>query len=113
VADRGVVTTTGITASIPASLALVEAIAGRAEADAVARSLGVANWDAGHDSGALRLDRRHARTAAGNWLAFWSHETLGLPVADGVDEIALALAADAYSRTYARARSRSRRCRVR
>ena len=100
VVDRGVATTTGVTASIPVSLALVEAIAGRPAAEAVAGRLGVAGWDAAHDSAAYHLDRRYVRTAAGNWLAFWSHETVGIPVADGVDEIALALAADAWSRTY-------------
>jgi transcriptional regulator GlxA family with amidase domain len=100
VVDRGVVTTTGITASIPVSLTLVEAIAGRSAAEGLARRLGVERWDAAHDSDAYHLDRRHVRTAAGNWLAFWSHETLALPVEDGVDEIGLALAADAWSRTY-------------
>lgn len=100
VADRGIVTTTGVTASIPLSLALVEAIAGRAAAEAVARRLGVTRWDAAHDSEAFRLDRRYVRTAVGNWLAFWSHETLAVPVEDGIDEIALALAVDAWSRTY-------------
>jgi putative intracellular protease/amidase len=100
VVDRGIVTTTGVTASIPVSLALVEAIAGRPAADAVARRLGVARWDAAHDSDAFRLDRRDMRTAAGNWLAFWSHETLSIPVDNGVDEVALALVADAWSRTY-------------
>ena len=100
VVDRGVVTTTGVTASMPVSLALVEATAGRPAAEALARRLGVARWDAAHDSEAFHLDRRHVRTAAGNWLAFWSHETIGLRVEDGVDEIALALVADAYSRTY-------------
>ena len=37
VADQGVVTTTGITASMPMSLTLIEAIAGREKAEAVAR----------------------------------------------------------------------------
>jgi putative intracellular protease/amidase len=37
VADRGVATTTGITASMPMSLTLIEAIAGRPRAEAVAR----------------------------------------------------------------------------
>ncbi|HXJ35959.1 MAG TPA: DJ-1/PfpI family protein [Candidatus Eisenbacteria bacterium] len=100
VADRGVVTTTGVTASIPVSLAIVEAIGGRAPAEALAHEIGVERWDAAHDSDAFRLDRRSVLTAAGNTLAFWSHETVGIPVASGVDEIALALTADAYSRTY-------------
>lgn len=100
VVDRGVMTTTGITASMPASLALVEAIAGRDRAAQVARTLGIPDWDEGHASDAFRLDRGQVWTAARNTLAFWSHETVGVPVEDGIDEIALALTADAYSRTY-------------
>ncbi|HET9317135.1 MAG TPA: DJ-1/PfpI family protein [Vicinamibacteria bacterium] len=100
VADRGVVTTTGITASIPVSLALVEAIAGRERAAAVAESLGVASWDASHDSDAFGLDRRGLATVVRNRGAFWRHETLALPVEPGVDELAVALTADPYSRTY-------------
>lgn len=46
VVDRGVATTTGITASMPVSLALVEAIGGEPVATALARDLGVTNWDA-------------------------------------------------------------------
>lgn len=57
VVDHGVATTTGITASIPMSLTLIEAIAGRDKAEAVARDL-------------------------------------------GLDEVSLALSADAWSRTY-------------
>jgi putative intracellular protease/amidase len=100
VADRGVVTTTGITASIPVSLAVVEAIAGRERAAAVAESLGVGSWDASHDSDAFGLDRRGVATVVRNRGAFWRYETLALPIEPGVDEIALALTADPYSRTY-------------
>jgi hypothetical protein len=81
-------------------LALVEAIAGRARAETVAKTLGVADWSPTHHSDAFRLNARHIFTAAGNWLSFWSHENVGISVAQGIDEIALALAADAYSRTY-------------
>jgi hypothetical protein len=52
-------------------------------------------------SRAFELDRPAVRTAALNALAFWSHEALDVPVSAGVDEVALALTADAYSRTYA------------
>ena len=41
VVDRGVATTTGITASMPMSLTLIEAIAGRDKAEAVGRDLGL------------------------------------------------------------------------
>ena len=54
VVDRGVATTTGVTASMPMSLTLIEAIAGRERAEAVARDLGLTHWDARHDSGAFR-----------------------------------------------------------
>jgi transcriptional regulator GlxA family with amidase domain len=41
VSDEGVATTTGITASMPMMLTLIEAIAGRTKAEAVARDLGL------------------------------------------------------------------------
>jgi len=100
VVDRGVVTTTGITASMPMMLTLVEAIAGREKAESVARDLGVDGWDARHDSGAFTMTRSFAMAALGNLLPFWRHEKVGLPIAPGVDEVSLALAADAWSRTY-------------
>lgn len=99
-ADGPVITTTGVSASIPVSLALVEAIAGRQRASTVASSLGIGDWSDNHRSAAFKLDRRHFWTAASNWLAFWSHQQLDIPIADGVDEISLALLADAWSRTY-------------
>lgn len=106
VADGRIVTTTGVTASTPVSLALVEAIAGHEKADSLAHALGIRSWSPDHDSDHFSLGVGHVRTAAANWLAFWGRETVGLPVYEGVDEIALALTADAYSRTY-RSRARS------
>jgi putative intracellular protease/amidase len=101
VVDRGVATTTGVTASVPISLAIVEAIAGRPAATALSRKLGAGeDWSASHDSAAFQLSWRSARLAVGNWLSFWRHETIGIEVETGVDEIALAFTADAYSRTY-------------
>src|SRR5262249_54764623 len=72
VRDGPVMTTTGVTASIPASLALVEEIAGTSRAEDVARRLGVHGWSAEHDSNLFSLSARDAATAARNWLAFWS-----------------------------------------
>jgi hypothetical protein len=100
VVDRGVATTTGITASMPMMLTLIEAIAGRDKAEAVARDLGIAQWDARHDSGAFKLTRPFATTVMRNALAFWNREQLGLELAPGTDEASLALVADAWSRTY-------------
>lgn len=100
VSDAGVTTTTGITASMPMMLTLIEAIAGRAEAEAVARDLGVDRWDARHDSGAFRFTRRFATTVLINGIAFWNREELGIRLEPGIDEVSLALVADAWSRTY-------------
>jgi len=100
VVDRGVATTTGITASMPMSLTLIEAIAGRDKAEAVSRDLGLTQWDTRHDSGAFQFTRPFALTAIGNTMAFWNREQLGIELLPGVDEVSLALVADAWSRTY-------------
>ncbi|TIQ41126.1 MAG: transcriptional regulator [Mesorhizobium sp.] len=100
VVDQGVATTTGITASMPMMLTLIEAIAGRDKAEAVARDLGLDHWDARHDSGAFKFTRPFALTAIGNTLAFLNHEQLGIQLTPGMDEVSLALVADAWSRTY-------------
>jgi transcriptional regulator GlxA family with amidase domain len=100
VVDGHVATTTGITASMPMMLTLIEAIAGRDRAHAVARQLGVTSWDLRHDSGAFTLTRPFALTVLGNVLAFWRREQLGIALSPGMDEVSLALAADAWSRTY-------------
>lgn len=100
VVDRGVATTTGVTASMPMALTLIEAIAGRDKADAVARDLGLAHWDIRHESDAFLFTRPFALTAIRNSLAFWNREQLGIDLKPGADEVSLALAADAWSRTY-------------
>ncbi len=100
VVDGAVATTTGITASMPMMLTLIEAISGRAKAEAVARELGVEHWDARHASDAFRLTRPFATTVLANRVAFWNHEELGVRLEPGMDEVSLALVADAWSRTY-------------
>lgn len=100
VADEGVATTTGITASMPMMLTLIEAIAGRAKAEAVARGLGLERWDARHASGAFKFTRPFAMTVLANRLAVWNRDKLGVHLEPGMDEVSLALVADAWSRTY-------------
>jgi hypothetical protein len=58
------------------------------------------NWDARHASDAFSFTRPFALTAIGNMLAFWTHEQLGKEIAPGLDEVSLALVADAWSRAY-------------
>ncbi|TIP12490.1 DJ-1/PfpI family protein [Mesorhizobium sp.] len=100
VSDGSVTTTTGITASMPMMLTLIEAIAGRAKAEVVASDLGLAKWDARHASGAFKLTRPFATTVLVNRMAFWNREELGIRLEPGMDEVSLALVADAWSRTY-------------
>ncbi|HVP27533.1 MAG TPA: DJ-1/PfpI family protein [Myxococcota bacterium] len=97
--DGDVVTTTGVSASLPASLHLVERMAGRARAEAVAHELGVVGWSAAHHGEDFRLSFWPIATGAWSWLAFWTHEPVGIPVAPGVDEVSLGLTADALART--------------
>ena len=85
---------------MPISVTLIEAIAGREKAEEAARNLGLDDWDARHDSDAFRFTRPFALTAISNTLAFWNREQLGLELAPGMDEVSLALVADAWSRTY-------------
>lgn len=100
VVHEGVMTTTGISASMPMSLTLIEAIAGRDKAIAVAGELGLTHWDAGHSSGQYAFTRQFAWKVLTNKVAFWKHDTLGLELKPGVDEVSVALVADALSRTY-------------
>jgi transcriptional regulator GlxA family with amidase domain len=100
VVDDGTATTTGITASMPVALTLIEAIAGRSKAEAVAQELRLADWNSRHVSAAFTLTRPMALTTLVNVLAFWRHEEIGIALTPGVDEVSLALVADAWSRTY-------------
>ena len=96
--DRGVATTTGITASVPTMLALVEAIGGPARARTLADELGASSWNPGHDSSRYGLAGRRWGYVRAK-LAFWTHHDWAVDVADGTDDIALAFAVDAWSRT--------------
>ena len=98
VADGKVITTSGVSASIPISIALIEAIGGRARAEEVAQTLGVRSWSPVHDSSQFRLGAK-LFTALSNKALFWRHEELGIGVRAGIDAVALALTADSYSRT--------------
>ena len=100
VVDDRVATTTGMSASMPVARTLIEAIAGREKAEAVARDIGLTDWNANHDSRSFQFTRPFATTAIRNSLAFWNREEFGIELSEGVDEVSLALVADAWSRTY-------------
>ncbi|MFV3305984.1 DJ-1/PfpI family protein [Pseudomonas sp. NY15181] len=100
VVDGNLMTTAGVTAALPASLALVEAIAGTARATELAQDLGVPEWSPRHDSQHFTLGASGYLTAAGNYLAFWRHDTFTVVLQPGFDEISLALNVDAWARTF-------------
>ncbi|MEO8313346.1 MAG: DJ-1/PfpI family protein [Pseudomonadota bacterium] len=98
VADGKVVSSAGVSAAFPLSLALVESIGGHDRAAAVAKELGIQSWGNAHDSSTFRLGAGIYFLAARNWVS--RHQDVELPVIDGVDDIALAVSADAFSRTF-------------
>jgi hypothetical protein len=97
--DRDVATTTGITASVPTMLALVEAIGGHEKAQSLAAELGVTSWTTAHDSTPFHLDAGRMWTYVLNKITFWRNERWSVDVRDGMDDISLALATDAWSRS--------------
>jgi hypothetical protein len=99
VADGKLITTSGVSASIPISMALIEAIAGRAHAQEVGQRLGVTEWSPTHNSEQFSLTSKHLLTFLSNKAMFWQHEALGVEVRPEIDEIRVALVADAYGRT--------------
>lgn len=100
VQDGRVISTTGVSASIPASLALVEAIGGRPAAQATADRIGVREWSPAHRTADFQLTGADYRHGIASLAAFWRRETVEIPLTDGVDEVALALRADTWSRSY-------------
>jgi hypothetical protein len=102
VSDGKIVSSAGVSAAMPVSLALVEAIAGNDKANALAAELGVASWGPQHDSSVFAPSLgRNLGAHLSRYTNAWFHSTqaIDIPVQAGMDEITLAFAADAYSRT--------------
>lgn len=102
VVDGNVVSSAGISAAMPTSIALVEAIAGKERAVALAQELEVGDWTPRHDSDAFRPHFGNLGAFAVK-LIINPHlrrtRKVGVPLVQGTDEIVLAVTADAYSRT--------------
>lgn len=103
VADAGIISSAGISAAIPTSLRLVEAIAGHAVAKELGARYGVREWGTAHDSDAFvpRFGVNLMPYAVTKYLNGWFFRTeaIGVPLSAGVDDVMLALTMDAYSRT--------------
>jgi putative intracellular protease/amidase len=100
VADGKIVSSSGISASIVISLALVEAIAGHERAAAVAREVGVAQWSSRHNSDSFQWRPGEKAKAGSMRDNHDAGELIGIPVAPGIDEVALALTAEAYTHSH-------------
>lgn len=100
VIGRKIATTTGVTASIPVALALVESLGGKAKAEALARQLAVQDYSNAHNSADFQLSANVVWAAVRNLVTFWGKDRIGIQASQGVDEISLALIADSYGRTY-------------
>lgn len=97
VEDGLVISSAGISASVPISLALVEALGGRSKAEQLAAELGVAEWSPRHDSDAFLPKPGEPPVAF--VMPQPEDEPIGIPLEPGVDEIALGLTVDAYCHT--------------
>ena len=95
--DGAVITTAGVTASIPMSLALVEAIGGHQIAVATAARFGVESWGPAHRTADFAIGKADRETAAA--ASRQPGETTEIPIGDGVDEVSLALQAEAWGRS--------------
>lgn len=100
VTDGKITTTAGVSASAPASLALLAELAGEETMRGTARRLGLPAPDRGHDATAYRLSGEAMGTAAGNVAAFWRHDRVALNLETGFDELAFGAALDGWTRTY-------------
>jgi transcriptional regulator GlxA family with amidase domain len=97
VQDGAVITTAGVTASLPASLALVEAIGGREIAEVTARHFGVAAWGAEHRTAEFSITSTDRAAAA--QAQRWKQELTEIAIENGVDEVSLALQTEVWNRS--------------
>ncbi len=103
VADGKIITSAGISAAIPTSLALIEAIAGREAADRLGMKYGVSDWSSKHNSEMFepKFGVNLLPYVVSNYLNAWFKpmKHIGFALYPGMDELELALTMDAYSRT--------------
>lgn len=97
VQDGPIISTAGVTASIPMTLALVEAIGGHAVAQATAKRFGVEAWNSSHRTGDFRIEK--ADLLAASAARKKPQETTEIPIEDGVDEVSLAFQTEIWGRS--------------
>jgi putative intracellular protease/amidase len=98
--DDRVFTTSGVSASVPATFALLERIAGAEATARFASSLGVSDWPAAHNGAAFSKAHHAWDAAAGARSPTLTPEGVGFALPERFDEARAALVMDAYSRTH-------------
>lgn len=99
VVDGPVTTTAGVSASIPASLALLRDLAGDEVMKATAARLKVPLPIQAHDGAAFLVSSDAAMTSLAGWANAWRGEKVAVRITNGFDELAFATTLDAWSRT--------------
>jgi hypothetical protein len=94
VADGRIISSAGISASMPISIALVAAIAGQERAEKTAAALGITDWSQHHDSEWFVNQGPRMMSDDDD-----PGDPIGVRLEPGTDEIAFALTAEAYSHT--------------
>ena len=100
VIDGPVMSSSGVSASVPVTLALLEILTGQENARTTAEALGLDGWTPEHDSSRFSFNAGTIGLVVANVVRNPRRERLYVDVADGFDGVALALQADAWSRTY-------------
>lgn len=99
IVDGPVTTTAGVSASIPASLALLRDLAGDETMRATAARLGLPAPVQTHDGAAFHIGTDAVMAGLSGWMNVWRSEKIAVRITDGFDELAFATALDAWSRT--------------
>jgi len=100
VEDEGVISSSGVSASLPVSLMLAERIAGRTRAEEIAAQYGVDDWSAAHDSEAFNIGMREMATATKNLIFGWPRADILIAAQPGVSEVDLAFPLDFAARSW-------------
>ena len=100
ITDGPITSTSGVTASAPASLNLLRELVGEPAMLATAARMGLPIPDARHAGKDFRLNARSVRTAAGNALRLWARERIAIELKPGFDELAFGIMLDGWSLTY-------------
>lgn len=91
VRDGNVITSAGVSASVPVAQYLAALLAGGAADVAAPR----------HDGAAFTIGAGDVTAGALNYVLPWRHEVVDVPLRDGVDELALGVGIDLLARTFA------------